>query len=102
MLLGVDALRVRLSLGGRRFDVERLALDRHWRGEYASLWRGPEFLGTPPLAGPVSPAVDWIHDRLRDRAGLALPEAGAPPRRCRRRARRGAGCRARMDSSPTA
>ena len=76
VLLGVDALRARLSLGGRRFDVDRLALDRHWRGDYASLWRGPEFLGTSPMAGDTGPAVDWIHDRLRDRTGLALPEAG--------------------------
>ena len=28
------------------------------------------------MGGDTGPAVDWIHDRLRDRAGLALPEAG--------------------------
>ena len=28
------------------------------------------------MAGDTGPAVDWIHDRLRDRTGLALPEAG--------------------------
>lgn len=76
VLLGADALRARLWLGGRRFDVDRLALDRHWRGDYAALWRGPEFLAALPLPGDSGPAVDWIHDRLRDRAGLTLPEAG--------------------------
>jgi general secretion pathway protein A len=76
VLLGVDALRARLWLGGRRFDVDRLALDDHWRGEYAALWRGPEFLASLPQPGDTGPAVDWIHDRLRDRAGLTLPEAG--------------------------
>ena len=76
VLLGVDGLHARLSLGGGRFDVERLALDRHWRGEYASIWRGPDFLAAMPLPGEAGPAVDWIHDRLRDRVGLTLPEAG--------------------------
>lgn len=76
VLLGADGLRVRLWLGGGRFDTDRLALERHWRGDYAAIWRGPEFLGTSPAAGDSGPAVDWIHDRLRDRAGLATPEAG--------------------------
>jgi general secretion pathway protein A len=76
VLLGADARHVRLWLGGGRFDTDRIALDRHWRGEYVALWRGPEFLAAPPLPGDSGPAVDWIHDRLRDRAGLTLPEAG--------------------------
>jgi general secretion pathway protein A len=76
VLLGADARHVRLWLAGGRFDTDRLALDRHWRGDYVALWRGPEFLAAPPLAGDSGPAVDWIHDRLRDRAGLTLPEAG--------------------------
>ena len=76
VLLGADGLRVRLWLGGGRFDTDRLALERHWRGDYVAIWRGPAFLGTPPLLGDSGPAVDWIHDRLRDRAGLDTPEAG--------------------------
>ena len=76
LLLGADALRVRLWLGGGRFDTDRLALERRWRGDYAALWRGPSFLAPPPAAGDSGPAVDWIHDRLRDRAGLAAPDAG--------------------------
>lgn len=76
VLLGADAVRVRLWLGGGRFDTDRLALERAWRGEYAAIWRGPAFLAPPPVAGDSGPAVDWIHDRLRDRAGLDTPDAG--------------------------
>ncbi|WP_043801010.1 peptidoglycan-binding protein, partial [Arenimonas malthae] len=76
VLLGADALRVRLWLGGGRFDTDRLAFERSWNGEYAALWRGPTFLLPAPTPGDSGPAVDWIHDRLRDRAGLASPEAG--------------------------
>ncbi|GAB2489182.1 ExeA family protein [Arenimonas alkanexedens] len=76
LLLGADALRVRLWLGGGRFDTDRLALERHWRGEYQAVWRGPSFLSAPPSVGDSGPAVDWIHDRLRDRAGLADADAG--------------------------
>jgi len=76
LLLGADAVRVRLWLGGGRFDTDRLALERAWRGDYAAIWRGPAFLAPPPAAGDSGPAVDWIHDRLRDRAGLDTPDAG--------------------------
>lgn len=76
LLLGADALRVRLWLGGGRFDTDRLALERHWQGEYVALWRGPAFLGTSVPAGSSGPAVDWVLDRLRDRVGLAVPETG--------------------------
>lgn len=76
VLLGADAVRVRLWLGGGRFDTDRLALERAWRGDYAAIWRGPAFLAPPPAAGDSGPAVDWIHDRLRDRAGLDTPDAG--------------------------
>ncbi|MCX7032860.1 MAG: AAA family ATPase [Arenimonas sp.] len=76
VLLGADAVRVRLWLGGGRFDTDRLALERTWRGDYAAIWRGPAFLAPPPAPGDSGPAVDWIHDRLRDRAGLETPDAG--------------------------
>ena len=76
VLLGADAVRVRLWLGGGRFDTDRLALERAWRGDYAALWRGPAFLAPQPVSGDSGPAVDWIHDRLRDRAGLDTADAG--------------------------
>ena len=76
VLLGADALRVRLWLGGGRVDVDRLALDRAWRGEFAVIWRGPAFIAPPIGPGASGPGVDWVLDRLRDRTGLAMPEAG--------------------------
>ncbi|HLS83506.1 MAG TPA: AAA family ATPase [Arenimonas sp.] len=76
VLLGADALRVRLWLGGGRFDTDRLALERYWPGEYAALWRGPGFLGASVPAGSSGPAADWVLDRLRDRTGLAEAETG--------------------------
>jgi len=57
LLLGADAVRVRLWLGGGRFDTDRLALERAWRGDYAAIWRGPAFLAPPPAAGDSGPAV---------------------------------------------
>lgn len=76
VLLGADALRVRLWLGGGRFDTDRLALDRAWRGDYLAIFRGPAFVLPPIAPGSSGPAVDWVHDRLRDRTGLATPDAG--------------------------
>ncbi|KAA2284573.1 ExeA family protein [Arenimonas fontis] len=76
VLLGADALRVRLWLGGGRFDTDRVAMDGYWRGDYAAIWRGPAFLGAAVPAGSSGPAVDWVLDRLRDRVGMAGPEAG--------------------------
>ena len=65
LLLGADALRARLQLGGKIFDVDRVALQRAWNGDYAALWRGPESLATPPTADGRGPAVDWVHARLQ-------------------------------------
>lgn len=76
LLLGADALKVRLWLGGGRFDTDRLGLEQVWDGDYATIWRGPDFLWPAPVRGDSGPAVDWIHDRLRDRAGLLSPDAG--------------------------
>ncbi|KFN49851.1 ExeA family protein [Arenimonas composti] len=76
VLLGAGATRVRLWLAGGRFDTDRLALARHWRGDYVALWRGPDFLAKVPASGDTGPAVDWVHDRLRERAGLEAPQTG--------------------------
>lgn len=40
LLLGADAQRVRLELGGERFDLPRAVLASAWRGEYRAIWRG--------------------------------------------------------------
>ena len=62
VLLGADARRVRLSLDGRNFDIDRVGLARHWNGEYAALWRGPANL-TLPLADDTPPLA-WVRDHL--------------------------------------
>jgi general secretion pathway protein A len=76
LLLGADALRARLQLGGEVFDVERVVLQQAWGGEYAALWRGPEALATPPTADGRGPAVEWVHARLQPAyAGPAVLDA---------------------------
>ena len=75
VLLGADGLHARLWLGGGRFDTDRVGLERHWRGDYEALWRGPDFLQPVPAANETGPAVAWIHARLRERAGLAATDA---------------------------
>ncbi|HEY0662789.1 MAG TPA: AAA family ATPase, partial [Lysobacter sp.] len=65
VLLGADALRVRLWLDGQRVDTDRITLGRVWNGEYAALWRGPSDLIAPlPADGP---AMEWVRDRLAPR-----------------------------------
>jgi general secretion pathway protein A len=39
LLLGVDAMHVRLQLDGGVFDLPRVALQRVWNGDYAAIWR---------------------------------------------------------------
>jgi general secretion pathway protein A len=78
LLLGADARTVRLALDGHALDVDRIALSRHWNGEYATIWRGPEGLALP-LAGNA-PAMTWVRDRLTTRYlpvdAVAVPDAG--------------------------
>ena len=76
LLLGADAMRARLQLGEDTFDLERLALQQAWTGEYAALWRGPETLADPPSADGRGAAVDWVHARLDPKyAGPAVLDA---------------------------
>ena len=49
MLLGADALRVRLQLDGALIDVPRVALQSVWNGDYSAIWRGPVGASTPPV-----------------------------------------------------
>jgi general secretion pathway protein A len=79
LLLGMDALRVRLQLGGERIDVARTALEAAWAGEYAAIWRAPGFLELPLAPGASGPAVDWLAARLKAREAVASTAAG--PRR---------------------
>lgn len=81
LLLGVDAVNVRLQLGDQVFDTDRGALERVWAGEYTALWRAPAAMASQPAAllasGARGPLVDWIHARLAPRE----PTASAGPLR---------------------
>ena len=75
LLLGADTRNVRLRIGTRTFDLDRVLLQSRWTGDYAGLWRGPAFLSTTPRLNQSSPAVDWLRQRLSPN-GNAAP--GAP------------------------
>jgi len=79
VLLGTDAINVRLRLGQDTVKVGRLTLEEVWNGEYIALWQGPGFLGdarsAPLPLGAVGPSVDWIRQRLQPRY---LPASDAP------------------------
>ncbi|MBF6023811.1 AAA family ATPase [Lysobacter niastensis] len=64
LLRGADAVSVRLSLGGQDLDTSRVALEHVWAGEYATLWRGPDYLDASLPVGATGPAVGWIGQRL--------------------------------------
>lgn len=72
LLLGLDAMRVRLALFGETFDVDRTQLERLWNGEFHTLWRAPDFVALPLRRGETGPAVDWLRDRLLDEPQRAL------------------------------
>jgi general secretion pathway protein A len=42
VLLGLDARDARIALSGASYDIDRLALQSSWTGEYAGLWRGSD------------------------------------------------------------
>jgi general secretion pathway protein A len=73
LLLGLDARNARLMLGGKTFDIDRLALQSAWNGDYAGLWRGPDALAQPPLPGGSGPSVDWLRARL----AASMPDIAA-------------------------
>jgi general secretion pathway protein A len=62
-----------VRIGERVVDIDRVLLLSRWSGDYASLWRGPAILATPPRPGHASAAVDWLRDRL----GVAAPAGTA-------------------------
>lgn len=67
LLEGADARKARLTLGEAAFAVDRLALQQHWEGEHAALWRAPAFLAQPLRPGSQGEAVDWVRARLQPR-----------------------------------
>jgi general secretion pathway protein A len=64
LLLGADALRARVQIDTQTVDVDRLALQRAWTGDFIALWRGPETLTESLTPDGRGPAVDWVHAHL--------------------------------------
>ncbi len=62
---GTGSGSVRLSIDGKTFDADRVALASLWNGEYLALWPSPDTLETRFNAGE-SRAVEWVRARLRD------------------------------------
>ena len=64
IVVGLDAVRARLILGGEVFDIDRTQLERYWRGEFFAIWRAPDFVALPVRRGDTGPTVDWLTERL--------------------------------------
>lgn len=60
IVIGLDAVRARLVLGGETFDVDRTQLERYWRGEFFAVWRAPRFVSLPIRRGDSGATVDWL------------------------------------------
>ena len=68
LLLGADARTARVRIGERVVDLDRVLLLSRWSGDYATLWRGPAILATPPRPGSSGEAVDWLRARFGNAA----------------------------------
>jgi general secretion pathway protein A len=77
VLLGADALRVRLWLGDIAVDIARVDFNRHFRGRHLSIWRGPAALARIPAEGDSGPEVDWLAARLAAQRQSAMPQGPA-------------------------
>jgi len=75
VLLGADALRVRLWLGDIVMDVDRLDFARHFDGRTLTVWRAPTVLQRVPTPGSSGADIDWLRSRL-DAAAGRTPAAG--------------------------
>ncbi len=65
MLIGADALRVRLQLDGAVIDIPRVELQSVWTGDYTAIWRSP-----------VEPATSPVDDVRRFQVGHGLMADG--------------------------
>lgn len=73
VLLGGDSTRLRLWLGDIHFDVDRVDVQRHFRGRSVTIWRAPTAIRRVPRPGDSGADVDWIATRLAQRDGIRLP-----------------------------
>ncbi len=67
VLLGADAVGVRLWLGGGVVDTDRIALERAWSGDHVTLWRAPSAMAEPLLTDARGPALEWVRSALAPR-----------------------------------
>ena len=77
VLLGADAVHVRLWLGEIVVDVPRLQFTPVFRGRTLSIWRGPIALSRVAQPGDTGPDVDWLKTRLALRSQRSLPPGPA-------------------------
>jgi general secretion pathway protein A len=59
---------VLLEIGGDNLSVPRTVFDRHWTGDYLTLWRPLGLSPLPAAPGDTGSAVIWLRERL---GGLA-------------------------------
>jgi general secretion pathway protein A len=75
LLLGSDALHVRLRLGDDIVDTDRVTLQRVWNGDYAALWRAAPGLAMPLVPERDAVATAWVRERVAPQAAMtaAIP-----------------------------
>jgi general secretion pathway protein A len=70
LLLGSDALHVRLRLGDDIVDTDRVTLQRLWNGDYAALWRAAPGLAMPLVPERDAVATAWVRERVAPQAAM--------------------------------
>jgi general secretion pathway protein A len=70
LLLGSDALHVRLRLGDDIVDTDRVTLQRIWNGDYAALWRAAPGLAMPLVPERDAVATAWVRERVAPQAAM--------------------------------
>lgn len=71
LLLGADALHVRLQLPDGVVDADRVALQRVWNGDYSAVWRAAPQLDVVLTQGDIDPAATWLRAHLADKSPVA-------------------------------
>ena len=73
VLTSVDAASVTLHMGNAVQRVDVAWLERHWKGDFATLWRAPAGYSQPVAARAGGPVAQWLADRLAALPAEALP-----------------------------
>ncbi|MBX3618370.1 MAG: AAA family ATPase [Rhizobacter sp.] len=72
--LGPDTASLRIGEHTQTVSLSLLA--RSWRGDFATLWRGPPSYPGKLVAGQSGAAVDWVAQQLARARGDAAPAPG--------------------------